>query len=562
MNKKLTHIISLFIFPIPLAYLISMCVLLSQNTLYNNENWIVQKRMLKMLVMGSDEFLLTRYPLHRNELNLGSHYGFQKVQFAHQVQSNEVDFDFKNNNQSYLDFIYFRNETSLLGIRLSSQGNQESFFFELNKDGKFIKKRPFGIHLDKEKWNTFSLCVVKNKWIARLNGKQVSTTEFLSKINIVSFQSGMNGSRIDNVAIHSQKRGFFNESFSNYKHIFGYFLLNYLVLLLLGGILKLYLTKLNDSFFNVWTALLIAFYFIFSFWYFFDFYYYSGIMPRNNGITKELNPQIGLASFKLEEYREYLFSKWSHLGNGKQLSLEEIKNLGYPIERIWKELIYCGPMAPTCKSDEGHLSLQLSSKKENIYRVFFVGSSQTIGSGAMELEETFVVKTHHLIATKLSPNIQLETLNLSVSGFDAERLFKLYSQDYVKYLPDLVIINLSNNDLGNNFKNQIQNFININRLNKIKTLFLKEANDFEVGSRPMLLKNHQILDQLAHKNKIQILNLHEYLNNPKLLNSGLIWWDFVHLTSYGQDLVANWLAPQIQSILVKLPSHQRALVDP
>jgi lysophospholipase L1-like esterase len=562
MNKKITQIISLLVFPIPLAYLITMCVLLSQNTLYNNENWIVQKRMLKMFVMGSDEFLLTRHPLHRNKLNLGSYFGFQKVQLAHQVESNEVDFEFKNNYQSYLDFIYFQNESTSFGIRLSNQKNQPSFNFELNKVGKFVKKIPIEININNEKWNTFSLSVLKNKLLAKLNGSQISKTEFLAKINIVSFQSGINGSWIDNISVHSENKGLFNESFSNHKHMVGYLILNYLALLFLGGILKFYLSYLNESFFNICIASLVAFYFMFGSWFFFDFYYYSGVVPRENGITKELNPQISLTSLNLEEFREFLFSKWSQLGNGKKISSEGIRNLGYPENRIWKELIYCGPVKQICKSDEGHLAIQLNSKKANIYRVLFIGTSQTIGSGAKELEETFVVKTHNLIASHLSSNVQLETLNISVSGSDAERLYKLYSHEYVKYLPDLVVINLSNNDLSNNFKIQIQKFIKINLMNKIKTVFLKEANYYEAGSRLMLLKNHQILNELASQNDIPILDLHEYLKNTKLLNSGIVWWDIVHLSSYGQNLVANWLAPQIQSILVKLPPHQRALIVP
>jgi hypothetical protein len=39
-----------------------------------------------------------------------------------------------------------------------------------------------------------------------------------------------------------------------------------------------------------------------------------------------------------------------------------------------------------------------------------------------------------------------------------------------------------------------------------------------------------------------VFDLYSYLNSDDVYDSGFLWWDSVHLSSYGQDLAAQWLA--------------------
>jgi hypothetical protein len=72
-----------------------------------------------------------------------------------------------------------------------------------------------------------------------------------------------------------------------------------------------------------------------------------------------------------------------------------------------------------------------------------------------------------------------------------------------------------------------------------------EANSPEVAQDPIppdenaeLLKRHGEMREIAKKHGLKVIDLHHYLSDPAVADSGFIWWDFVHLTSYGQKLYA------------------------
>src|SRR5262249_62313940 len=106
----MARLLKIFVFAciviLPCAALITEIVLYSQNSLYLNDRWIVQKRMMKMGVMGADEFLLTRTPLAQNLLNLGSYFGYQEVIYRQPVTLSRIEFRFQVEDGSYLDLTY------------------------------------------------------------------------------------------------------------------------------------------------------------------------------------------------------------------------------------------------------------------------------------------------------------------------------------------------------------------------------------------------------------------------------------------------------------------------
>ena len=44
---------------------------------------------------------------------------------------------------------------------------------------------------------------------------------------------------------------------------------------------------------------------------------------------------------------------------------------------------------------------------------------------------------------------------------------------------------------------------------------------------------------------VPVLDLHGHLSAPEVVDSGFLWWDYVHLSSYGHRRAAEWLAPQL-----------------
>ena len=56
------------------------------------------------------------------------------------------------------------------------------------------------------------------------------------------------------------------------------------------------------------------------------------------------------------------------------------------------------------------------------------------------------------------------------------------------------------------------------------------------------------MKKVASQYHIPVIDLHEYLKSQA--DTGFIWWDHVHLTSYGQMLAASYIVAQLQTFAI------------
>jgi hypothetical protein len=105
-----------------------------------------------------------------------------------------------------------------------------------------------------------------------------------------------------------------------------------------------------------------------------------------------------------------------------------------------------------------------------------------------------------------------------------------------------VVINLSSNDRDQpDFGADIRAFLELNAERGIESLLVAEPNSIEAVHS--IAHNHVVLAGLAADMDVELLDMHEYLAHQ--IDRGWLWWDFVHLTSFGQDLFARRLAEAI-----------------
>ena len=138
---------------------------------------------------------------------------------------------------------------------------------------------------------------------------------------------------------------------------------------------------------------------------------------------------------------------------------------------------------------------------------------------------------------------KVEFINGGISGVDSTLLLKKYKESWREILdPDMLILNLSNNDVNKSesFKSNLIKFSMLNQPD-IKTIFVLEANSIEVPS--IIIHNHEIMKQLGSELHIPVIDLHNYLITK--YDTGIIWWDFVHMTTYGHRLTAKFLSENI-----------------
>jgi len=111
------------------------------------------------------------------------------------------------------------------------------------------------------------------------------------------------------------------------------------------------------------------------------------------------------------------------------------------------------------------------------------------------------------------------------------------------FRPDLIILDLSNNDDARSFDKGLRSLLEWTGSIHSKTLFILEANSPEVDK---IRDRHAIMRNISTQYHVPLLDLNGYLTSDGVYDSGFLWWDHVHLTSYGQELAAEFIAKGIR----------------
>jgi lysophospholipase L1-like esterase len=107
--------------------------------------------------------------------------------------------------------------------------------------------------------------------------------------------------------------------------------------------------------------------------------------------------------------------------------------------------------------------------------------------------------------------------------------------------PNLVVMNLSNNDAVKKFDRRLVSLLKQNEKLGALSLFVLEGNSIEHTGEKMPLK-HDMMARVAEKFDIPLLDLHGRLSDADIYDTGFLWWDRAHMTSYGQSIAAEFIA--------------------
>jgi len=159
--------------------------------------------------------------------------------------------------------------------------------------------------------------------------------------------------------------------------------------------------------------------------------------------------------------------------------------------------------------------------------VLFLGTSQTWGEGAYRLDETLP----RYVADALPPGT--EVVNAARRGSNSVELMHRYLDHLYHLQPNLVVVNLGNNDLSADVLAD-----SLKKLAHLPLLVVLEANSPEEPYEALKAK-HEAMKATG----LPCVDLHGYLVAQR---GGHLWWDKVHLTSYGQQLAGAFLAEEIR----------------
>jgi lysophospholipase L1-like esterase len=135
-------------------------------------------------------------------------------------------------------------------------------------------------------------------------------------------------------------------------------------------------------------------------------------------------------------------------------------------------------------------------------------------------------------------------VNGSEHGTNSHELLKRCKDHLYLFRPSIVLINLSTNDATAQFHEGLQALLDWTKAIGSKVIFIQEANTIEI-QRGALLKKHGIMSEIAMQAKAPVFGLNQFMSQNDIYDSGILWWDPVHMTSYGQRKAAEYLSQKL-----------------
>jgi len=485
--------------------------LVFNNTLSQNKSWQTTKNDLFNPASDGTVFADQTQSLATNSLNLSAWRAWNEVYLKDIFSWKTLSLMFLPNENSYIYVIFNRTEENFSAIRISYSPFFDNALISAKYTGEFTKITPISIpNLNSSGWQQLLLKkdseddqTIEFWYNEQLIAKQTFSE---SPKGNVAFRAGKEQMLIDNIEIrNNQDQIIFSENFDQLDKFWPKFFFLITVIILLDLIICLLVKnreKKIKPFIQKNFSLCLVFILI-------------------NLVFLLLNNHI-----RSRYPRDDSFIKKIRFNDRKQTKINHAE------------------------------SSQLLNKhsvefdQTNITRIMFIGSSQTKGEGSSLEGEDFVSQFASLVKKhNKNDEKKFEVINASIAGFPACELFSYFETQWIKLKPSLVIINLSSNDeqlgLQFAFEEALEDFIKMSKDHNFRLVFVAEANSIEISAE---LATHRIMDDIAKKNQIIFIDMHDHL--LKYTKNGILWWDFVHPTSFGHEIIANHLFQTLKPIIL------------
>jgi len=451
--------------------------------------------------MGAYGFLGARNTLVGQHLDLSKWYGFQEVIYKDALDIREITFDFLLGKDSYIVFIFNKNNNTFFGIRVSTSSLFKNLYFVSKDSGEFVNKQELEVtNLRLNSWQHFKIIFGLNTFTLYVNKALIGTFNInLLPNQLFGFRSGKNKVLVDNLVIRlKNSKQVIRETFD--KRDINVFLL-FLIIIVAINIGLLCYVMFKDT---------IA-----------------------HGIVRLIgfNLVAIVASLLLLTFDYFYLSRKYPTWENFKITMPEIlkKAEGHYWQNASKEFIL-----------RSIRDKYTNRGGQDIFRILFLGGSQVWGAGASEESKTLSSR----IETKLNEishgETKYECINAGVSGFDFNSSFDFYTKELPNLNPKIIVFmlpidfNLKSDSIAYyNFNKLIQ----LNHLRNIKTIFLRVSMSIEFNNNNPPLAG--ILKEFLENNDIRVVDLDEYL--IKDYDRGFLWWDITHLTDFGQKLVSTYL---------------------
>ncbi|MCP5056101.1 MAG: SGNH/GDSL hydrolase family protein [bacterium] len=473
------------------------------NTLHAGGRWQSAKIGLSHGILGSVSFMTTRTALFRERLDLGVWHGHHELRWHELLDPERIELRFRLPGEGTFTVLLGDDHVGFDAVRFSRSPGLSGGCFRVAPGGRFEKRSALPVSssgaLDGE-WHRF-------EW----QGGQVSLDgESLGPCGQAGSASVRLGLRstagrkawVDDLRIVARDGRAVEEHFANRRGAVAVGLVALLLVLGATGV--------------VWLGTRAA---------------------RQRGEVSG-GAVLLLAELVLVAMAALLFAtEWIYLGrlHPKQPDFADYEN----------HIEYEGEIVPRLAREH-----PLVPPAPGVRRIVFLGSSQTWGSGAAAAEEPWVTRLERGWNETASPGTRVECINTGIPAFTGPQIVPLWTETWSAWAPELVVVDLGNNDRDFEALEQaLETLAVFNRERGIHTVFVLEPNTIEARGEESLaglLERHDILRKVGGRHGLPVLDLHAALVARR--DEGFLWWDRVHLTSFGHQVMAEELARLLASL--------------
>ncbi|MCA8941512.1 MAG: SGNH/GDSL hydrolase family protein [Planctomycetes bacterium] len=476
------------------------------NTFHANGRWITSKTFLERGAIGGTMFRVTRVPLARNRVDLGSWFGFHEIIWHEPLDLASLDFEFELDDGAWVAVLFDGANHAYDAVRLSRDPTLPSIECGVDRKRLFTRSS----RIDAADWSIGSgwhhgRVVFGDEWYELLvDGVLVdSGSRTRAGPQSIGFKGGGASTRIDEVRMSGRDGTDVYENFRNDRGAWRTASWVALGLAILHGFVWFGVARLGRRF-------------------------------RRPSIVYHLAvatvTSVGAALGFVGDH--YFFAS--------RYPREVLVNPEYPNTIVFEP---SDPIPPSPSAGE-----------LETFPITFVGSSQTWGSGATLASDTWVRLVEQRLNAIPDRRYRFVCQNTGINGATSDTLLPRYLDEWLPQGPRMTVIDLSHNDqdltrLGLN----LCRFTEANRAAGVETVFVLEPNTHQPNTwrrtAPNVPVNHTLIRRLGQEIGVPVIDMQAKMDADR--NRGFLWWDFVHLTSGGQQVFAENLAEELVPLLTR-----------
>jgi len=150
-------------------------------------------------------------------------------------------------------------------------------------------------------------------------------------------------------------------------------------------------------------------------------------------------------------------------------------------------------------------------------------------------------------------DMRIACLNAGVSGLTSPQVLQVERKVLSSTAtPQAAVINLASNDVDTiAYRVHLDSIVTTLQAAKVPVVLVDEPNSPERritdSKHGDLARKHRIIAEIGRLRGVPVVDMQQVLAAKN--NTGFLWWDFVHLTSYGQRLFADHLSAVLPDLL-------------